>query len=86
MATSGTSPPSDSASTAATAASASRADQPRFVRPDCTWSRQDGAVYQTYAAQARGVELLMNYYFILDRVPKGRDEGAGFQTWIRRHD
>lgn len=41
---------------------------------------------QTYAAQARGVVLLMNYYVILDRVPKGRDEGAGFQTWIRRHD
>lgn len=47
---------------------------------------QDGTFYQTYAAQARGVEFLMNYYLILDRVPKGRDEGAGFQTWIRRHD
>jgi predicted dithiol-disulfide oxidoreductase (DUF899 family) len=45
-----------------------------------------GAVYQTYAAAARGVEFLMNYYPVLDRVPKGRDEGAGFQTWIRRHD
>jgi hypothetical protein len=21
-----------------------------------------------------------------DRVPKGRDEGDAFQTWIRRHD
>ena len=28
----------------------------------------------------------MGYYPILDRVPKGRDEGAAFQTWIRRHD
>jgi predicted dithiol-disulfide oxidoreductase (DUF899 family) len=45
-----------------------------------------GAVYQTYAAAARGVEFLMNYYPVLDRVPRGRDEGAGFQTWIRRHD
>jgi predicted dithiol-disulfide oxidoreductase (DUF899 family) len=45
-----------------------------------------GAVYQTYAASARGVEFLMNYYPILDRVPNGRDEDAGFQTWIRRHD
>ena len=34
----------------------------------------------------RGVEFLMNYYPILDRVPKGRDEGDAFQTWIRRHD
>jgi predicted dithiol-disulfide oxidoreductase (DUF899 family) len=47
---------------------------------------QDGSVYQTYATAGRGVEVLMNYYPILDRVPKGRDEGDAFQTWIRRHD
>jgi predicted dithiol-disulfide oxidoreductase (DUF899 family) len=47
---------------------------------------QDGDVYQTYAATARGVEFLMGYYPILDRAPKGRDEGEAFQTWIRRHD
>ena len=46
----------------------------------------DATVYQTYVAGARGVEFLMNYYPILDRVPNGRDEGSGFQTWIRRHD
>jgi predicted dithiol-disulfide oxidoreductase (DUF899 family) len=45
-----------------------------------------GAVYQTYATTWRGVEFLMNYYPILDRVPKGRDEGDAWQTWIRRHD
>ncbi len=50
------------------------------------FTRQDGAVYQTYATTGRGVEFLMNYYPILDRVPKGRDEGDAFQTWIRRHD
>jgi len=47
---------------------------------------QDGVVYQAYSAAARGVEFLMNYYPILDRTPKGRDEGDAFQTWIRRHD
>jgi predicted dithiol-disulfide oxidoreductase (DUF899 family) len=47
---------------------------------------QDGAVYQTYWTTGRGVEFLMGYYPILDRVPKGRDEGDAFQTWIRRHD
>jgi len=46
----------------------------------------DGTVYQTYSAGARGVEFLMGFYGILDRVPKGRDEGEGFQLWIRRHD
>jgi predicted dithiol-disulfide oxidoreductase (DUF899 family) len=47
---------------------------------------RDGAVYQTYATAARGVEFLMGYYPILDRAPKGRDEGEAFQTWIRRYD
>ena len=46
----------------------------------------DGAVYHTYSTGARGVEFLMGYYGILDRVPNGRDEGDGFQLWIRRHD
>jgi predicted dithiol-disulfide oxidoreductase (DUF899 family) len=47
---------------------------------------QDGAVYQTYTTSARGVEFVMSYYPILDRTPNGRDEGDGFQTWIRRRD
>jgi predicted dithiol-disulfide oxidoreductase (DUF899 family) len=46
----------------------------------------DGAVYHTYSTGARGVEFLMGHYPILDRAPKGRDEGDGFQLWIRRHD
>jgi predicted dithiol-disulfide oxidoreductase (DUF899 family) len=46
----------------------------------------DGAVYQTYSSAGRGVEFLMGYYGILDRTPRGRDEGEGFQLWIRRHD
>jgi predicted dithiol-disulfide oxidoreductase (DUF899 family) len=47
---------------------------------------QDGAVYQTYWTTGRGVEFLMGYYGILDRAPRGRDEGDAFQVWIRRHD
>jgi predicted dithiol-disulfide oxidoreductase (DUF899 family) len=47
---------------------------------------EDGTVYQTYSTGGRGVEFLMPYYPILDRVPKGRDEEEGFQLWIRRHD
>jgi predicted dithiol-disulfide oxidoreductase (DUF899 family) len=46
----------------------------------------DGAVYLTYSTGARGVEFLMSYYGILDRTPKGREEGDRFQLWIRRHD
>jgi predicted dithiol-disulfide oxidoreductase (DUF899 family) len=47
---------------------------------------EDGVVYHTYATTWRGVEFLMGYYPILDRAPKGRDEGNGWQLWIRRHD
>jgi predicted dithiol-disulfide oxidoreductase (DUF899 family) len=47
---------------------------------------ENGAVYHTYSTGARGVEFLMGYYGILDRAPKGRDEGDAFQVWIRRHD
>jgi predicted dithiol-disulfide oxidoreductase (DUF899 family) len=47
---------------------------------------QDGVVYQSYGTTWRGVEFLMGYYPILDRMPKGRDEGDGWQLWLRRHD
>jgi predicted dithiol-disulfide oxidoreductase (DUF899 family) len=47
---------------------------------------QDGAVYQSYATTWRGVEFLMGYYPILDRMPKGRDEDEGWQLWLRRHN
>jgi predicted dithiol-disulfide oxidoreductase (DUF899 family) len=46
----------------------------------------DGFVYHTYSTGDRGVEFVMGYYPILDRAPKGRDEGDAFQVWIRRHD
>ena len=48
--------------------------------------RENGTVYHTYSTTDRGVEFLMGYYGILDRAPKGRDEGEEFQVWIRRHD
>jgi predicted dithiol-disulfide oxidoreductase (DUF899 family) len=50
------------------------------------FARENGAVYHTYSTTGRGVEFLMGYYGILDRTPRGRDEGELFQVWIRRHD
>jgi predicted dithiol-disulfide oxidoreductase (DUF899 family) len=48
---------------------------------------EGGAVYQTYTTTWRGLEFIMGYYPILDRAPKGRDEGDDdWQAWIRRHD
>jgi predicted dithiol-disulfide oxidoreductase (DUF899 family) len=46
----------------------------------------DGAVFHTYSTYARGLEFLMGYYPILDRMPKGRDEGGASEFWLRRHD
>jgi predicted dithiol-disulfide oxidoreductase (DUF899 family) len=48
--------------------------------------RDDGNVYNTYSTTWRGLEFVMTYYPILDRAPKGRDEGEDWQLWIRRHD
>jgi predicted dithiol-disulfide oxidoreductase (DUF899 family) len=51
------------------------------------FARSGDDVYMTYATTARGLEPLMVYYPILDRVPFGRAEGQPANpTWIRRHD
>ena len=44
---------------------------------------EDGVVYHTYSAYARGVDALWGMYQWLDRAPKGRNE-MGF--WFRRRD
>jgi len=44
---------------------------------------QDGTVYHTYSAYARGLDGLWGMYQWLDRAPLGRNEN-GF--WWRRHD
>jgi predicted dithiol-disulfide oxidoreductase (DUF899 family) len=51
-----------------------------------TFAREDDAVYHCYSSYARGTEFLMGYYAILDRAPKGRDEGDQPMSWLRRHD
>jgi predicted dithiol-disulfide oxidoreductase (DUF899 family) len=44
---------------------------------------EDGVVYHTYSAYARGLDALWGVYQWLDRAPRGRNE-SGF--WMRRHD
>jgi predicted dithiol-disulfide oxidoreductase (DUF899 family) len=44
---------------------------------------EDGVVYHTYSAFARGVDGLWGMYQWLDRAPKGRNETG---MWWRRHD
>src|SRR5207249_3794298 len=44
---------------------------------------EDGVVYHTYSAYARGLDGLWGVYQWLDRAPKGRNETG---VWMRRHD
>ena len=46
---------------------------------------EDGVVYHTYSAYARGLDALWGMYPWLDRAPKGRNE-SGSGVWWRRHD
>jgi predicted dithiol-disulfide oxidoreductase (DUF899 family) len=49
--------------------------------------REGDGIYHSYSTYTRGTEFLMGYYGILDRTPKGRNEGeCGPMTWLRLHD
>jgi predicted dithiol-disulfide oxidoreductase (DUF899 family) len=47
-----------------------------------------GAIFHTYSAYARGLDILVGTYNFLDLVPKGRDEAElpWSMAWVRRHD
>lgn len=47
-----------------------------------------GDVFHTYSTYGRGVEVMMGTYYMLDLVPKGRDEAqlAFSMAWVRHHD
>jgi predicted dithiol-disulfide oxidoreductase (DUF899 family) len=50
---------------------------------------EDGVVYHTYSAYARGVDGLWGMYQWLDRAPRGRNETGAARSplnWFRRHD
>jgi predicted dithiol-disulfide oxidoreductase (DUF899 family) len=48
------------------------------------FARDGQGIYHCYSSYARGTEFLMGFYAILDRTPKGRNEGD--EMWVRRHD
>jgi predicted dithiol-disulfide oxidoreductase (DUF899 family) len=47
-----------------------------------------GAVFHTYSTYARGLDILVGAYNLLDLVPKGRDEDdlPFTMQWLRHHD
>ena len=48
----------------------------------------NGTVFHTHSDYARGLDILVGAYNVLDLVPKGRDEAAVPWTmaWVRHHD
>jgi predicted dithiol-disulfide oxidoreductase (DUF899 family) len=49
---------------------------------------ENGDVFHTYSAYARGLDMLIGAYNYLDLAPKGRDEAAlpWTMAWVRHHD
>ena len=50
--------------------------------------KSDGQVFHTYSTYARGLDILLPTYNLLDLTPKGRDEDslAFSMAWVRHHD
>ena len=48
---------------------------------------ENGDVFHTYSTYARGLDMLVGAYNLLDLVPKGRDENPDSpMDWVCRHD
>jgi hypothetical protein len=60
--------------------------KPSAMESSCVFAGEGDNVYHCYSSYTRGTEFLMGYYAILDRTPKGRDEGGPMGTWVHRHD
>jgi len=51
------------------------------------YKNEDGGIFHTYSAYARGLDTLVGTYNFLDLVPKGRDEDRdSTMSWVRHHD
>jgi predicted dithiol-disulfide oxidoreductase (DUF899 family) len=49
--------------------------------------KDDGRIYHTYSAYARGLDMVNVAYHYMDLVPKGRDEGeSNGMSWLHRRD
>jgi len=64
-------------------------DLPTYTREApgmSAFALQDGVVYHTYSAYARGLDVLWGTYQWLDRAPRGRNESEAGLWFFRRHD
>jgi len=53
-----------------------------------TFIKDNGAVFHAYSTYARGLDIIVGTYNMLDLAPKGRDEASlpWSMAWVRRHD
>jgi predicted dithiol-disulfide oxidoreductase (DUF899 family) len=50
---------------------------------------ENGDIYHTYSTYARGADILINTYNLLDMAPKGRNEtgpDGALTDWVKHHD
>ena len=47
---------------------------------------EDGNVFHTYSAYARGLDILLGSHHFLDLTPKGRCDGPNLTGWLKHHD
>jgi predicted dithiol-disulfide oxidoreductase (DUF899 family) len=62
---------------------------PSDERPGLSvFSKRDGEVFHTYSTYARGLDILVPTYNLLDMTAKGRDEDSlpATMSWVRHHD
>lgn len=63
---------------------------PSEERPGASVFYKDanGDIFHTYSTYARGLDILVGTYNVLDLMPKGRDEEglAHTMAWVRHHD
>jgi predicted dithiol-disulfide oxidoreductase (DUF899 family) len=70
----------------ATLAASVGTDSATYVREHpgmSAFALENGVIYHTYSAYARGLDVLWAAYQWLDRAPRGRNETG---SWFRRHD
>jgi predicted dithiol-disulfide oxidoreductase (DUF899 family) len=70
-------------------ASMAGTDRPTYMRElpgMSSFVLENGVVYHTYSAYARGLDGLWNMYQWLDRAPRGRNENFDDEPWLRHHD
>ena len=47
---------------------------------------ETGSVFHTYSSFARGGEVMLSTYALLDMTPKGRNEKNNLTDWVKLHD